>query len=107
MSLADDAEAVLRVWRTSEEGALEPVEASSRGYFESNGMYVVCYSCKMGSLHVVYTWEGAQASLASRTATGLRVQSLAQDQKLEGASHQIYVQQFAEPPLLVALFQVP
>jgi hypothetical protein len=48
--------------------------ALARGPCSCVPRYVVLFSCKRGSLNVVYTWEGAQASLAARTATGLLVQ---------------------------------
>ena len=110
LSLADDQEAVLRVFQTGEDGLLHALEPEKFGIFSSSEMYVIVYSCKMGSLNVVYTWEGKMASLSARTATGLRVQTLMNDLKAAsgsetvGAQHQIYVQQNAEPPLLVAIF---
>jgi len=110
LSLAEDQEAVLRVFQTGEDGLLHALEPEQFGIFSSSEMYVIVYSCKMGSLNVVYTWEGKTASLSARTATGLRVQTLMNDLKAAngtetvGAQHQIYVQQNAEPPLLVAIF---
>jgi hypothetical protein len=110
ISLADDQEAVLRMFQTGANGLLNAVEPEKMGVFSSSEMYVILYSCKMGSLNIVYSWEGNQASLSARTATGLRVQTLMGDLKAvegvksDGAQHQIYVQQNAEPPLLVAIF---
>jgi len=69
VSLADDDEGVLTQWRTSEQGTLEVVADAEKGRFKTSEMYIVLYSCKRGSLNVVYTWEGSSASLAARTAT--------------------------------------
>ena len=92
MALADDPEGALRVWRiaeatgTLEELPLPPAAPASPSAappsppyapplaFESSEMYVVGYTCKRGSLRVLYTWEGQQASLKARAATGLLVQ---------------------------------
>jgi hypothetical protein len=60
-------------------------------------------SFKNHTFHVIYTWEGAEASISARTATGLLVQNLAQDLHLEGATHQIHAHQYSEPPLLLAM----
>ena len=107
MTLADDPDATLSVFRVDEEsGTLVLLEGADVGVLRSSEMYVVLYVCKMGSLNLVYTWEGQQALLSSRTVAGLRVQSLKDDLSLkkDSAQHQIYVMQGAEPPLLVSMF---
>ena len=113
IGLADDPDAQLRVFIVDEAaGVLRDIQEDQNaqlGVFRSSDMHVIMYSCKRGKegkggLHIVYTWEGDQAPLSARTVAGLRVQTLKDDLKFEGAQHQIYVQQFSEPPLLVAIF---
>ncbi|KAJ8601746.1 hypothetical protein CTAYLR_006737 [Chrysophaeum taylorii] len=70
--------------------------------FDCSKMYVVRISWAQGRRHVVYTWEGLEASKAARAAAGIEVPKVAKP--LEGVAHQIYVSQFAEPDLLVAAF---
>jgi hypothetical protein len=41
ITLADDDEAVLHHWRTSETGTLEPLADEARGCFKTSEMYVI------------------------------------------------------------------
>ncbi|KAH8075233.1 hypothetical protein JL721_1230 [Aureococcus anophagefferens] len=113
MDLADDETGYVRVFRVDDDNELLELANSGEGYgvgpeascWTSSDMIIACYGCKNGALHVVYTWEGDTASLKARTAAGLRVASLKDDCGWEGAEHQLYCYQNAEPALLVTVLR--
>jgi hypothetical protein len=85
-----------RIWTVGKHGTLTERTGPGRAIFRSDSTYVVLFSYKNGSAHVIHTWTGAHAPLTNRTACSLKAQTLLFDLKLDGAEYHSHLRQHAE-----------
>jgi hypothetical protein len=85
-----------RIWECGKHGLLTERTGSGRAIFRSDSTYVILFSYKNGSAHVIHTWTGLHAPLTNRTACSLKAQTLLFDLKLDGAEYHSHLRQHAE-----------
>jgi hypothetical protein len=82
----------------------ELLPESEHGVLTDHDAYIVCFSCKANSKHVIYVWQGCRCPVDVRAAAALKSMGLKDGLHLEGGVDLLTVEQHAEPPLFCALF---
>jgi hypothetical protein len=109
-----DEESTLRVWRVGHDtGSFMEVPRASPafGIFTSCDAFIVVFSCKNGSRHIVYMWQGSRAPVSVKAAAALQLKDHVKELNLvngasgvTGAVEVIRVEQGKESPFLLQLF---
>eukprot|EP00924_Labyrinthula_sp_SR-Ha-C_P009157 maker-scaffold_2-augustus-gene-14.1-mRNA-1 protein AED:0.30 eAED:0.30 QI:188/1/0.5/1/1/1/2/0/1134 len=110
LSLADDESGKLAAFRYTQKGEMQRMEPWEYGYFDTTEMYSYIYSCKNGTIHYIYTWEGEHASVRAKThvgisTTGKEVGGIGENIELLGTKVFKFIHQGKEPRLLTLLLE--
>lgn len=106
LHLVEDPSGVLRVWRVGVRGSwsIGELPPEDIGLFSSDGASIILYSCKNGSKHVMYLWQGLDIPATARAAVTIQAKQLAGTLGISGGCDQLMVEQGCEPPFLLKLF---